>query len=78
MSSADPPLAFVERLRTATAPGVGDAEWIVGRYLEARFAGRALADDDRREMRARAAGVRRALRRKRTPEEPDTRGGYES
>jgi protein-glutamine gamma-glutamyltransferase len=59
---ADPPLAFLARLRASGAPGTADAEWIVARYLSARFNGEALDSGERAIMRARLAMVRQALR----------------
>lgn len=58
----DPPLAFLDALRGALAPGVRDAEWIVERYLRARFAAEPLTHPERRELRGRAARVRKSLR----------------
>jgi protein-glutamine gamma-glutamyltransferase len=57
---ADPPLAFVERLRRAGAPGLEDAEWVVDRYLRARFADEPLDAEERDALRVRAAEAARA------------------
>lgn len=61
-SPAEPPLAFVDRLRRAGAPGVEDSERIVARYLRARFDADDLDHHERRAMEDGLAAVRRALR----------------
>jgi transglutaminase-like putative cysteine protease len=63
---ADPPLAFTARLRSAEAPAVGDAEWVVSRYLRARFAGEPLDREEQAAMEHRLEAIRGALSRPRS------------
>jgi protein-glutamine gamma-glutamyltransferase len=58
-----PPLAFRAALLTTDAPGAGPAGRAVGRYVEARFAGRSLAEGEWQGMRADARAALVTLRK---------------
>ncbi len=64
---SDPPLRFVEDLRASGAPGVDDAEWIVSRYLRARFDDDDMDAAENLEAAARLKAVRRAISGSRAP-----------
>lgn len=60
----DAPLAFLDRLQRAGAPGMDDARGVVNAYLDERFAGRPLGREEMRGFRDHLARVRRALGRR--------------
>lgn len=64
VSEEDAPLAFVDHMRRAGAPGLEDANRVVDGYLAERFAGRPLGREEMRAFRTHLTGVRRALRRR--------------
>jgi protein-glutamine gamma-glutamyltransferase len=63
VSESQPPLAMLERLRAAGAPGVDDAERLVELYLRARFGAEEIGAEGRAAMEAALVRVRRELRR---------------
>lgn len=56
------PLQWVGALRAAGAPGADAAESVTRRYLDARFGGRRLSDEERDTLRAAIARIRELLR----------------
>jgi transglutaminase-like putative cysteine protease len=65
MRAHDAPLAFLQRLRAAHAPGLLHAERVVDLYLRARFGGGEINDDDQRAVSVNLQAALRELRQRR-------------